>query len=353
MDDHRDVGLEEQQSAIGGLGTIDAEIVEPDALGDGGKRRPVTPREIEVETRHEAFLLGALGGALLHVGVEVIDHPLVGDGEVAGIGPPVDEHDAVFAEEPVGAAVVDEARDIEGGLRLIRQIARQRRYIIDLLQAVAGMGSDRTENQRKPGIGHQLAKLDVAASEPHQVPAIKTRGGGYQEPRSGRQYRVEALARQHGDPVRAIEYRSRPCRCQPLDGIEGDAMVVGLADGDECQIVVRHRFAEGLARHDVERVELDVGTLEQELERCVGTDVAGHGEGQQAERRRDVSEGRAIDPAQLQRVRLTRTTGVAVAEQLLEDGKVQKRGRVVRLVNVFADELAPERRQIGTVELHL
>ena len=54
---------------------------------------------------------------------------------MAGVGTPVDEDDAVFAEQTVLASIVDETRYEEGLLLATVEIGFQRRAIVDLALA--------------------------------------------------------------------------------------------------------------------------------------------------------------------------------------------------------------------------
>ena len=73
-------------------------------------------------------------------------------------------------------------------------------------------------------------------------------------------------------------------------------MLVGLADGDDRDIMVGQRLGQRLAGNDVERGKGDVGAGDQEFERDVGADVAGAGERQQTQGR-SRRGGRAVVPS--------------------------------------------------------
>jgi hypothetical protein len=85
---------------------------------------------------------------------------------------------------------------------------------------------------------------------------------------------------------RRIEHRARPARGQPGDVVEHGAVGVGLAGGDEGEVVLWNIAGQRHARHDIERVQLHGRALEQELERRVGAEIARRGEGEEAQRRR-------------------------------------------------------------------
>ena len=96
-------------------------------------------RKIRIERRHKTRFLGALFGALLHVGVEIPNLPKIGDRHVRRERPPIDEDDAVFSKEPVGTAVVDKTRHKKRCFGALGKIGRKLRRRRNLLQALAGM----------------------------------------------------------------------------------------------------------------------------------------------------------------------------------------------------------------------
>jgi hypothetical protein len=104
---HRVVDFEDQQLAVARFGAVDAQVVERGALVDGAQRAGMTPRKL-VEALHEGLLLRALGGILVHAGVEVVHHPVRRNRHVAGKRLAVDQRDPEFTEQAVRAAVVDE-----------------------------------------------------------------------------------------------------------------------------------------------------------------------------------------------------------------------------------------------------
>src|SRR5665648_8081 len=61
-----------------------------------GRRMPSA--KVAVEIRHEAGFLGALGRIVPHIGVEVMDHPMLRDRHMAYERMAIDDGDAAFAE---------------------------------------------------------------------------------------------------------------------------------------------------------------------------------------------------------------------------------------------------------------
>src|SRR5207237_732757 len=58
MDDHGDVCLEDEETAVAALAAVDAEIVEPDARRDRLECGAMAAREVAVEVAHELRFLG-------------------------------------------------------------------------------------------------------------------------------------------------------------------------------------------------------------------------------------------------------------------------------------------------------
>lgn len=149
MHDGGVVGFENQQLVALVLGAIDDEIIEADAPAHLVERVSVARREGAIEVAHEDRLFRTLLLAEGHVGVEIPDVPAVGDRHVAGVGFTVDHRETIFAVEPVGARIVDEARDEEILLVTLGKIGCDRRSIVELREADAGMRAARPRDHRK------------------------------------------------------------------------------------------------------------------------------------------------------------------------------------------------------------
>ena len=159
MDHGGAVGFEEEQLALWGFGAVEDHVVEVEALVDGLEGMGMPPGEPLVEVGHERRFLGPFPGALRHVCVDVVDHPVLGDRQVGGVGPSVDEDDPVLSEQAVGTAVVDVAGDVElgdgGGLQVGREAGR----VLDLRQALAPVGPHGPGDDRElRGLGRKVLK---------------------------------------------------------------------------------------------------------------------------------------------------------------------------------------------------
>src|ERR1700733_11500318 len=114
-----------------------------------------------IEAAHKVFLLEALAFAESHAGVEVPDIPAIGDRHMAGIGPAVDDDDAVFAKQAVIVGVVDEARDKEFLLRPLRKISADRGAIVNPGESCAGMRTQRPHDDRKFEVSRKARKSRI------------------------------------------------------------------------------------------------------------------------------------------------------------------------------------------------
>jgi hypothetical protein len=107
-DGHGGVGLEEEQVAGGAEAEVDAAVVEGEGVLDVVEGGESPGSEGAGHVFEEGGVFGAVGGVVGHVGAEVVDLPVRGDGGVEGVEAAVEHHDAVLAAEAVGAAGVEE-----------------------------------------------------------------------------------------------------------------------------------------------------------------------------------------------------------------------------------------------------
>ena len=99
----------------------------------------MTLRKTGIERLHESLFLASLARARRHACVEIPDIPAIGDGKMAGIGPSVDQNDAIFSEQAVVATIIDKARREEQVLRMLAEIAFDRADVVKLCKTSAGM----------------------------------------------------------------------------------------------------------------------------------------------------------------------------------------------------------------------
>ena len=88
--------------------------------------------ELAIERREEPLFLGALVGALVHLGVDVVDHPVRRNAHVTSERPAVDEHDAELPELSVCGTIVDEIGDEE---RLAGHAGEVRRKAVRIVES--------------------------------------------------------------------------------------------------------------------------------------------------------------------------------------------------------------------------
>ncbi len=84
---------------VRGFRAVDRVEVEAQPFVQSLERGAVAAAETGFEAGHGGFLLGALLGRAAHAGVQVVHHPVAGDGHVAEEGLAVDEGDTRLAVE--------------------------------------------------------------------------------------------------------------------------------------------------------------------------------------------------------------------------------------------------------------
>ena len=132
------VDFKQQQLAVPGFGTVHHQIVQLHALADRVQRHAVLVRK-RGKRVHEAGLVLALPGLLVHAGVDVMDHPVGRHRHMADKGLTGDKRDADFSEMPLGIAVVHKRRHEELGLLQSRQVQRDILGALHFLQIYPGL----------------------------------------------------------------------------------------------------------------------------------------------------------------------------------------------------------------------
>ncbi len=269
---------------------------------------------------------------------------------MAGIGPAIDQDDAVFPEQPVGAAIVDEARDVELGFGLRPQIGQHRRGRFKFGKPLTRMRADRPRDDRELCVARTLDRRTLAG-EPCEPLAREAQGWRDCDARGRAQQLPCPFTRQLGDPLGRIEHRARPGADHRLERAEEALVLVGFAHGHEGEIVVRHRFRRRNTRHDIEHVEPHVRAVQQELQRRVRHEVAGRHEGEQAKlvlaRHR---RGPAIDAPALEGAALQVERVPSIAVEVLDGREIHQDGGVLRLCDHPADQVRAQRSQVAAVE---
>src|ERR1700704_3375041 len=98
----------------------------------------MSEREV-IEMGHEMRLFGATLGVLVHVGVDVMDHPVLRDFHMARVGMSFDQSYAVFAKKTVTPAVNDKRGEKEFPFPSLVEVAIECSVNIQLGKTLAGM----------------------------------------------------------------------------------------------------------------------------------------------------------------------------------------------------------------------
>ena len=189
-------------------------------------------------------------------------------------GPALDEDDALLAEQAVGAGVVDEGRDVEARLVLVRRDRPRwppdRRAWPGRRRRGSRSGarcSGKAHGRRRPAAiaASALARLDARGRAARQH--LRARRPGRRRRRRGSGRRCAAAS-----PLSTGRGQrgQRAARAPPAAArLASDSPMARKATS--CS----GRLGNGRPRLDIEADQLDVGALEQEVERRVGHHVAG------------------------------------------------------------------------------
>ena len=197
------VGFEDQQLAVLVLGAIDDEIIEADAPAHLVERDLVA----RARTRwSKSSMKTASSSPLLlaerHVGVEIPDVPAIGDRHVAGVGLAVDHGETIFAIEPVGARIVDEARDEEILLLRARRdrprAPRASSSFASPTPACVPRGRAIIGKRSSPAMSSQAIR---PCDEIRQLRARRVDGRGNVETRDARQQPIQLVAIEIADEI--------------------------------------------------------------------------------------------------------------------------------------------------------
>src|SRR5579872_2712126 len=121
----------------------------------------MTLRESMVERLHERRLLGPLVLTRRHLCVHIPDVPAIRDRGVTRVRAPIDEDEAILAEQTVVALIIHEARNEELFLRMLAEIALDRDCIVELGETPAGMRTARPNDGGKGNAGTQIREREL------------------------------------------------------------------------------------------------------------------------------------------------------------------------------------------------
>ena len=355
MDHGAGIDLEDQQPPIIRFGAIDDQVVEPETLIDRRECRAMAQRKVLVEAAHETLFLGALHGALGHAGVEVMDHPVFRDAHVHGERARADQDHPILAELSVRPTIIDEAGDIELALGAALKVAGQRRRIIELREAPAGMRVGRPGDDRETTEIRQGGYSQLRASQLFQGPPGDSQRGRHRHPGRFREPARGALARSPERSFGAVDHRARPGPDGILDLREQGTRAIGFADGDKQHVMLGQLRRQGQLRRDIEHVERDIGTRQEKVERRVGHQIARRHQRQQPDAglaSLSTLGRQAIKRLDGQRLGLHRQGDFDLAEELQDRGQVHQGIGIVRIGRRPIHQEGPQRLQIDVFKRH-
>lgn len=187
---------------------------------------------------------------------------------MAQVGLPGHQRDAVFAEVPIGTAVVVIVRQQEGRLGPVCEVLPQFGIGVDTRKPFPGMAVHRPDNA---GPGDRF--LGIARDRAHRW--------HHQAGNAGQQGRRHfPLAAQNAR--RPIQYRPGPLRQYMVEPCQQWQAFGGIADGHHGDIMVgNQRGCRVEAGVDKQQVEPHIAAVEDEVERRVVQHIARPHDGQQ------------------------------------------------------------------------
>ncbi|MBH5392139.1 hypothetical protein H1B27_38695 [Bradyrhizobium sp. CNPSo 4019] len=269
---------------------------------------------------------------------------------MAGVGFAADHGEAIFAVEPVGAHIVDEACDEEVLLLAFGEIGRERRRIAELREADAGMRAARPRDDRKVQFARDVLTGDPVLGEIGQLRARRVDGRGNVQTRHTSQQPIQLVAIEIADAIRRIEQRPRPVRRGLFNQRERLAAFLGIGRDHDGDVVLGQGFRQTDALDHIECQQLDVGAFEQEIDRRVAAhvDVGRKREHVQAGLRSRT--GRPEELMKGQHFRLDRKPLILVAQKLGDQGEIQPFARQRDPRRDPRHELVAQRMQIDAFE---
>src|SRR5262249_40526693 len=138
VNDHAVAYFKYQQPAVRHFGAIHRDVIETDPFSDGRECLVMSDCEV-IEMGHEMLFFGATLGVLVHVGVDVMNHPVLRDSHMARVGMSFDQSYAVFPKETVTPAAIDKRLDKKFPFRSLIEIAFECRVKIQLGKTLASM----------------------------------------------------------------------------------------------------------------------------------------------------------------------------------------------------------------------
>ncbi len=154
------------------------------------------------------------------------------------------------------------------------------------------------------------------------------------------------------DKTRSIQHRPRPARRHLIDDAKRLAAFVAVGSDHDRNVMIGQRQWQVDARNDIERLQLDAGFFQQELDRRIAAHVDCGREREHAQSRR---LGRAWRAKQLMEAEHFRLNGQArrfFAEQLRNQREIEPLARTGRSADHFRNQFVAQRTQIDTVERH-
>ena len=139
---------------------------------------------------------------------------------------------------------------------------------------------------------------------------------------------MQFVAIEIADEMRRIEHRPRPARSSGADLAQRVAAIRRVGRDHDRDVMIGQRHRQFGIGDDVERHQLDGGSLQQKLDRRIAADVGRSRQRQNAQPRFRRRAAQTKQPMRREDVILDRETGLLVAEQLRDQRQIEPLARL-------------------------
>ncbi len=163
---------------------------------------------------------------------------------------------------------------------------------------------------------------------------------------------MQLVAIQMADKPRRIEKRPRPARRHRIDLAQRLQAFLRIGSDHDRDVVLGQRRRQVDAGDDVERLQLDPGIFQQELDRRVAAHVDGGRERQNAQFRLFRRTWRPVQLMKGEHFRLNGHSRLPVTQQLRDQRQIEPLARVGRAGGKLRNQFVAQWAKIGTFECH-
>ena len=146
MDPAPRVGFKQQQGAIAHNRAIQNDIIKPKLLMNRLQRLVMPFHKNSLESLHHPFFFRAFGGGQVHASGNIMNNPVIGDRQMADVGPAINQGDAELAIKAIPRSEIDEITDVKLSCVAALQINLQFPFAVYLRKPFPAVGVDRADD---------------------------------------------------------------------------------------------------------------------------------------------------------------------------------------------------------------